>query len=415
MRRESPQSRAVRTGAPGTGVPESPTPRARDATLLVALALSVSLFTCCPLRAMESAAEQSLAAEFDGWFRQRASEERLVGAAFAIVSRDRVVRIGTHGHTDTSRKRAIDADTAFRVASVSKTFTAGLVAQLVAEGRFRWDDPVVEYVPDFRIKGDTSQIRIEHLLGQSSGLIPHAYDNLIEDGVPVDQIRLRLAELAPRCTPGSCYSYQNTVFSLIGPVVERAAADSYANLVERRIFRPLRMDHASVGYERFLATSNRAEPHVKRKGEWTQVDVLPNYYSVAPAAGVNASTLDMAKWLMAQLGANPQVVRPEAVESLIAPRVRTPRDLYRKEWKRILTDAHYGLGWRVYQLGDERIAYHSGWVSGYRADVAWSPLHGLGIAVLMNVEGSSINALTTRFWELAFEKLALRRGVPASP
>lgn len=169
MRPRSPQSRAVRTGAP----------RARDATLLVALALSVSLFNCCPLRAMETAAERSLATEFDGWFRQQASEERLVGAAFAIVSRDRVVHIGTHGHTDTSRKRAIDAGTAFRVASVSKTFTAGLVAQLVAEGRFRWEDPVVAYVPDFRIKGDTSQIRIEHLLGQSSGLVPHAYDNLI--------------------------------------------------------------------------------------------------------------------------------------------------------------------------------------------------------------------------------------------
>jgi beta-lactamase class C len=79
--------------------------------------------------------------------------------------------------------------------------------------------------------------------------------------------------------------------------------------------------------------------------------------------------------------------------------------MYRKEWRRILTDAHYGLGWRVYQLGDEHINYHSGWVSGYRADIAWSASHNIGIAVLMNVESSTINSLTTRFWELAFSRL----------
>ena len=63
----------------------------------------------------------------------------------------------------------------------------------------------------------------------------------------------------------------------------------------------------------------------------------------------------------------------------------------------LLTDAHYGLGWRVYQLGDRQIAYHSGWVSGYRADIAYSPSDGLGITVLLNAESSSINRLTTQF------------------
>jgi beta-lactamase class C len=130
----------------------------------------------------------SVAAEFDDWFRDLAMQENLVGAAFAIVSREQIVRIGTHGYTDTTREHLIDADTAFRLASVSKTFAAGLAAQLVRDGLFRWDDPVTRYVPDFRIKGDSAGIRIEHLLGQSSGLIPHAYDNLIEDGMPVEAI-----------------------------------------------------------------------------------------------------------------------------------------------------------------------------------------------------------------------------------
>ena len=260
-------------------------------------------------------------------------------------------------------------------------------------------------MPDFRIKGDAGRIHIRDLLGQSTGLVPHAYDNLIEDGLSAEEIQGRLADLSIICSPGDCYSYQNSVFSLIGPVVEKIATNSYANLVDQRIFKPLHMNTASVGYEAFMATSNRAEPHVMSRGQWKTIPVLPNYYRVAPAAGVNASVQDMGKWLMAQLGANPTVIAPDVVSAVIAPRVRTPRELYRKEWRRILTDAHYGLGWRVYQMGDENIVYHSGWVSGYRADVAWSADHDIGIAVLMNVESTCINTLTTRFWELVFAQL----------
>jgi len=126
---------------------------------------------------------------------------------------------------------------------------------------------------------------------------------------------------------------------------------------------------------------------------------------VAPAAGVNASALDMGKWLTAQMGGNPEVIRPEVIETLTRPRVKTTRDKRRKYWRDMLSDAHYGLGWRVYSLGKNEIAYHSGWVSGYRADIAWSEDYKIGIAVLMNVEGSSISEITTKFWQMAFNML----------
>ena len=120
---------------------------------------------------------------------------------------------------------------------------------------------------------------------------------------------------------------------------------------------------------------------------------------------MNASALDMGKWLMAQLGSNPDVIRPETVEALTRPRVKTKRDIYRRHWKKLLTDAHYGLGWRIYQLGEHQIFYHSGWVSGFRADVAWSQEHNLGFAILINAETNTINELTTTFWEMTFASL----------
>jgi len=368
------------------------------------MALISLLFQLAPLSA--SSPELQLANEYQAFFRKHIEQEKVLGAAFVVVSGDRIIHLGTLGHTDTSRSHPVDENTAFRVASVSKTFAAGLAGVLVAEGEFQWDDPVTQYVPDFRINGDSSQVKIRHLLGQSTGLIPHAYDNLIEDGVSMDRILTQYRKLSYICSPGQCYSYQNSVFSLIEPVMEQVTSQSYAALMEQKIFRPLDMKTASVGYEAFVNNPNHAKPHVLvRKGSWKTVRVLPNYYRAAPAAGVNASVLDMGKWLMAQLGSHPEVIRPEVVDALTRPLVKTKREIYRRHWKDLLTDAHYGLGWRIYQLGDHQIACHSGWVSGFRADIAWSEAHDLGFAILLNAETNSINELTATFWEMAFTSL----------
>jgi len=350
-------------------------------------------------------AELELAKRFADHFEKQVAEANVMGAAFAVAGPAGIMRVGTAGYTDTSRKHAINENTTFRVASVSKTFAAGLTAVLVSEGEFDWEDRVVAYVPDFRINGDSGKVRIRHVLGQSTGLIPHAYDNLIEDGVSMGRIRDQYRKLSYICSPGECYSYQNSIFSLIQPVIETTTNRSYTELMNEKIFEPLDMRTASVGYKSFISNPNHASPHVKSGDKWKTVRVKPNYYRVAPAAGVNASALDLGKWLTAQMGGNPAVIDPEMIEALTRPRVKTTRDTRRAYWRDILSDAHYGLGWRVYQLGSHEIAYHGGWVSGYRADIAWSEDYNIGIVVLMNVEGNSISELTTTFWQMAFDSL----------
>jgi len=342
-----------------------------------------------------------IAADYEIFFRQLVTDRDYPGAAFAIVSRDQILHITTIGHKTAARQHPIDVQTTFRLASVSKTFAADLVGLLVEEGTLNWDDPITRYIPGFRIKGDTSQIRIQHLLGQSTGLIPHAYDNLLEHGKSLDTIWKRMSDLDYVCKPGRCYAYQNSVFSLIDPVVEQATSLPYKTLVEQRIFKPLNMGNASIGYDAFINNPNHAEPHAHRKGHWKTVPVQRNYYRAAPAAGVNASILDMGKWVQAQLGSKPEVLSPGMVGNLQMPRMKTRREMYRKQWKTMLSSAHYGLGWRIYQLGDEKLVYHGGWVSGFRADVAFSPQRDLGIVVLLNAESSGINELTTRFWQMA--------------
>jgi len=353
---------------------------------------------------------KALTADFADYFQQRVQEEGVPGAAFAVVTANDILRISATGHTDTTRQQPINENTVFRVASVSKTFAAGLTAVLVDEGAFAWNDRVVDHLPWFRLKGDARVLRIQDLVGQSTGLIPHAYDNLIEDGLTMERIVPKLSTLGYICAPGDCYSYQNIVFSLIEPVMEESTQQGYAELMNEKIFQPLDMRDASVGLEPLISDPNHARPHVKSRGQWRTVKVQPNYYRVAPAAGVNASVLDMAKWLMAQLGANPEVLAPEMVRTITDPRVETRRDLRRKHWRDILTDAHYALGWRVYRIGAHELAYHSGWVSGYRADIAWSEEYGLGLAILMNTEGSTISELSTEFWQRVFRQAPAPAG-----
>jgi beta-lactamase class C len=360
--------------------------------------LSCLLSVAIPVSASEEMAD--VIGKYDVFFRDLVSDRNYPGAAFAIVKRDQVLHIGTFGHTNAARTRKVDAQTTFRLASVSKTFAAEIIGILVEDGTLDWHDPVTRYVPDFKISGDTSQIQIRHLLGQSTGLMPHAYDNLLEHGKSMDTIWQRMSDLPYLCEPGKCYGYQNSIFSLVDPVVEQATNFSYETLVKQRIFEPLDMTNASLGYEAFINNPNHAEPHSRRKGKWKTVAVQRNYYRAAPAAGVNASIQDMGKWVQAQLGSKPAVISSEMLKNLQKPRVKTRRELYRKQWKTMLSDAHYGLGWRVYQLGDDQLIYHGGWVSGFRADVAFSPQHDLGIVVLLNAESSGISELTTRFWQM---------------
>jgi len=289
--------------------------------LLVRSILIVCLqMVCLPAYATEALLQ--MAVDYEAFFRQLVADRNYPGAAFAIVSHDRILHIATVGYTSADRKHPIDQQTTFRLASVSKTFAAELVGLLVEDGTLNWDDPVTRYDPGFKINGDASRIRIRNLLGQSTGLMPHAYDNLLEDGKSMDIIWKKMSDLPYVCQPDTCYGYQNSVFSLVEPVVKKATALDYGTLIEQRIFKPLDMTTASVGYEAFINNPNHAEPHARRRDQWKAVAVEPNYYRAAPAAGVNASILDMGKWVQAQLGGRPEILSPEMLAELFKPRVK---------------------------------------------------------------------------------------------
>jgi beta-lactamase class C len=346
------------------------------------------------------------------------------GAAYAIVKNDKVIAMESFGYIDMSKNKKVDNNTVFRLASVSKPFAATITTMLAQEQQLSLSDPITKYVPNFVLatKGTANKIQLKHLLSHSSGLMPNAYDNLLHENWSMDKIIGRFNRVTPICQPAKCYGYQNIAYGFLQPAIEASQDKSYPSLLQDRIFTPLKMTDASVGIDVFLKQKNTAKPHILRKrvktGKkdqagnnirkyiWRTVNVEPDYYKVAPAAGVNASIADLAKWLIANLGYNPEVLSPALLTELTLPRIKTKKDLRRRYWREHLTDAHYGYGWRIYQFDGHPIIYHSGWVAGFRADIGYSPELDIGFAMLINAESNVINKISSQFWTQAHQLFA---------
>lgn len=338
--------------------------------------------------------------EFDRQFDARMAKSKIPGGVYVVVKGDQIVRIGTYGVREVGSKAKVDENTIFRLASVSKTFAAGLAAQIEHEGKFSWDDAATRYVPDFSFRSPalTKQLKVEHMLAQNSGLAPNAFDDLIENDMTPEQILPRFSQINPRCAPGKCYGYQNVLFSLIAKVLQKTTGASYEQLLEQRIFRPLQMQTASVGYSGFLANKNRAMPHVGSRKGWVEAKVVPTYYRLNPAAGVNASARDMGQWLIARLGHRPSVLSVPVINDLHTPRVQTADNLMGRTFGPYVSDAYYGLGLRIYRFGSHTLYHHGGLVKGYRTDLSYSLDKDLGIVVLVNAQSNVVAELASEFW-----------------
>jgi len=354
--------------------------------------------------------------DFSSQVQKQLKHFSIPGGAYAIIQNDSVVAIESFGHTDKTRTHQVDQNTVFRLASVSKTFAATVTTMLAQEQQLNLSDPITKFVPHFSLATDgaAQKIQLKHLLSHSSGLMPNSYDNLLHENWSLDKIIRRFDRITPVCQPNKCYGYQNIAYALLQPAIEASQSKSYADLLQERVFTPLNMTHASVGIDVYTQQGNTAKPHILRKriktgkkdsqGKeikryiWRKVKVAPDFYKVAPAAGVNASITDLAKWLIANLGYRPEVLSPRLLSELTTPRIRTKKDLRRRFWRDHLTDAHYGYGWRVYQFNGYPIIYHSGWVAGFRADIGYSPDLDIGFAIVINAESNVINKISSQFW-----------------
>ena len=324
--------------------------------------------------------------------------ENVVGLAIAVVRNGEVETLRTYGVRDLEANAPVEPSTVFRIASLSKTFTASLVARLVDEGDLSFDDPITAFVDDFRLKGGAeAKATLDHLLSHRVGLPPYAYDNLLEAGAAPSTIRTRLGGVDPICPVGGCYAYQNTAYDAARFAIESKEAASFSDVVASRIFEPLGMKTASVGMTPFVADDARATSYHLRGGVWLKHEVKPAYYNVPAAGGVNASIEDMVAWLGAQLDGGSPVLSAEAIAMMRTPRVRTPGERRMRSLREHMNNAWYGYGWRIYDYGGSTVINHSGAVEGYSAQIAFIPERNVGVVLMTNSRTRSFYNLLPAF------------------
>lgn len=329
--------------------------------------------------------------QFESMAQQLVSGQRVPGLAMAIVHNGQILSARGFGVTDTSRAQPVDSHTVFRLASLSKSFAGTMTGLLVNDGSLRWDSKLVNYLPSFRLSDASAsqQLTVADLLSHRVGLTHNAFDRDLEQYVDYHTLTQKLAYAPLKCAPGTCYSYQNVAFSLIGDVVFAATGDFYAQEVQRRIFKPLGMNDASLGLEGIQASPSWARPHVRGRGGWVSMMPKTTYYQVLPAAGVNASASDMAQYLLAHTGHRPDVLPLPLLATLHQRLVDTPGEIRGSSWRRTrLNSAGYALGWRTYNYAGHDVVFHGGAVQGYRGLIAMVPELDFGVAMLWNSESS---------------------------
>ncbi len=342
--------------------------------------------------------------EFDQFVRETMEKTHLPGAAVAIVRDTEILLLKCYGVKTFGLTDSINIHSIFRIGSVSKGFATMLAGILVQENLIRWDDKVIQYLPDFKLKTElsTQQLTIRHILSHTTGLPSHTFTDLIELGIPYSTIVYNIRTVDVIAPVGKEYAYQNIMFSLIGDIVNKVTKKSYGTLLNEKVFIPLGMTDASVSYEEIMKTDNLAEPHHRRDSvHYVPMKIKPNYYSVLPAAGVNASISDMAKWMIALLGERSNVIKRETLREIYKPEIETPRTRHYEffRWPRF-KKGYYGFGWRILNYGGDTLIYHGGYVDGYRSEVAFSPTKKTGIVILTNSTGILANQGVRVFFDL---------------
>jgi CubicO group peptidase (beta-lactamase class C family) len=309
-----------------------------------------------------------------------------VGACVMATDQGKIVFAHASGIADVESGTACTAGTNFRIASVSKQFTATAVMLLVDRGKISLDDPVTKFFPGFPEYG--RKITVRHLLIHTSGL--PAYEKLIPPGTTLqlddlDVLHLLMDTSKPLFAAGEKFEYSSSGYTLLGLIVEVVSKKPFHDFVASEIFRPLGMS-GSVLYQRGLnEVPHRAFGHERRDGNWVRSDQSLTS-AVRGDGGVYTSLRDYQKWLR---GIDEQKLLCKAsYAAMFSPQVLTDRH-----------GAHYGYGWFIDEYRGEPRIHHNGETHGFRACVQRFPKRDAAIFFQLNCEIEGDGEQLTKFGE----------------
>jgi CubicO group peptidase (beta-lactamase class C family) len=303
------------------------------------------------------------------------------GAAVMVTRADTILLARGFGLADVDGGVAVTTATAFRLASVTKQFTAAAVLALIEAGKLRLDDRISDVLPD--MPAYARDVRVRHLLAHTSGLPD--YEVLLGTGEGPQLSDRDVLTLLGRGTslhfpPGTAWRYSNSGYALLALLVERASGEPFAGYLRRRIFDRAGMATAVAHQEGIDTIASRAYGHSGRVGAWRRTD-QSRTSAVLGDGGVYASAEDLARWSAA-------LDRGAVLEGASVRMATTPAPLASG------AATSYGFGWFLDDHRGHRRQRHEGDSIGFRTAIQRYPDERLTVIVLLNRGAAPVDALS---------------------
>ena len=332
-------------------------------------------------------AQQDRLEKIDSYIKQAMNEWKMPGFAVAIVKNDSVIFSKGYGVRNIEKNEPVDENTNFMIASCSKAFTTASIARLVDQGKLKWDDPVIKYLPYFHMFDPwvTKEMTIRDLVTHRSGLATFSGDILwLGSTYDKDEVIHRSQYLKPTTSFRSRYGYQNIMFSVAGEVIKAVSDTNWHSYVKHNFFEPLGMERSNTSIKEMKEKGNNAWPHRTKDG-----NVVPHsdYYSietVAPAGAINSNVIDMAQWIRLQLNKG-------KYGDIRIFSERQSNEMWSNNM--FLGNSNYGLGWFIAYNNGKRVLNHGGGMPGMISDVTIIPEEKFGMVILSNYETGMVNAI----------------------
>lgn len=320
----------------------------------------------------------------DLWMPLRMEYAGMPGLAVAIASGDKIAYTKGFGYADKTKKLKVSPKTVFRIASISKSFTAVAIMQLVEKKKLRLEDPVSTYLPWFAAKnknGKASDITIEDLLSHSSGIFRDGDTKHWNNGAFPEDLEHSFTNESLLLKRTSSFKYSNYGYAVLGKIIETVSGMTYEDYIQSHILKPLGMQSTYVDYN--ASISNHAAGF-ERSIPGRSGKTLPQYktHAYAPATGFSSTVEDLSKFAMSFFDSSKTKILSDA----------SKKKMVAKSWD---TGAHmkYGLGLDMYEFGKHKVYGHSGGFLGFTLMMLFDPKEEMSVVVLVNSTASGAGVL----------------------
>lgn len=347
-------------------------------------------------------------AQIDALIERARTELDIPGVSVAIVQADKLIELKGFGVRELGKPQPVDGDSLFLVGSNTKALTTLLLAELVDAGKLRWDMPVTEVLPSFRLGNDTTtqKTQIKHLVCACTGLPRQDLEWIFEFAKATpSSMMTSLASIQPTTDFGATYQYSNQLAAAAGYVAANVVfpgqelGAAYDRAMASRVFGPLGMRTSTFDFDRALRGNHASGHGYDADGKMVMLPMSINrsVISKRPAGGLWSSARDMIRYVQLELhrGTPPGAKRPLLREANLLQR--------RAAQVTIGEYDTYGMGLIVNTRYDIPIIHHGGSLFGFKADMFWLPDHGVGAVILANADTGG--ALLGPFMRVLLEQL----------